>query len=106
MQKFIDEVSANIEFTYLSEKTAKRYKCLIIRFVKKANISKEDLNLEHAREFLRYLKEEKKLSPGTVNDYRSAIKYLFEVILDKGWNNRKVPYLKTYRKLPVILSKE
>lgn len=105
MQEFLNEISENIQLTYLNKNTVRRYKYLIFRFIKYINLPKEKITLEHAREFLKYLRDKENLSIGTVNDYRSAIKYLFEVILDIGWNGRKVPYLKTYKSLPVVLSK-
>ena len=105
MQEFLNEISENIDLTYLNKNTAYRYKRLIFSFVTYTNLPKEKITIEHARIFLKHLRDEVKLSVGTVNDYRSGIKYLFEVVLDIGWNSRKIPYLKTYKKLPVILSK-
>ncbi len=104
MKKFINEIEKHLKLTYLNSNTSKRYKSLIIKFVTYINLSKEEINIEHAREFLEYLRDTKKLSIGTVNDYRSGIKYLFEVVLDKGWNGRKIPYLKGYKPLPVAYS--
>jgi len=90
----------------LKESTKIRYGYMIRRFVTEtAIIDSENISLDNARDFLNNLKNVKNLSIGTVNDYRSAIKYLFEAILDKGWNDRKIAYLKGYKSLPSVLEK-
>lgn len=106
MEQFINEIENHLKLTYLNKNTVKRYKSLITKFVNYVNLPKEEINIDHAREFLKYLRDTKKLSIGTVNDYRSGVKYLFEVVLDKGWNGRKIPYLKGYKPLPVAYSKK
>lgn len=90
----------------LKESTKIRYGYMIRKFITEtAIIDSEKISLDNARDFLNNLKNVKNLSIGTVNDYRSAIKYLFEAILDKGWNDRKIAYLKGYRSLPSVLEK-
>jgi len=89
----------------LKESTIKRYKSMIRKFVLATNKDPESISLDDVRDFLLDLKENKKLSIGTVNDYRSAIKYFFLVVLDKGWNDKKIAYLKGYKTLPVVLEK-
>jgi len=105
MEKIIDMLKTNLDFNDLRKTTYRRYMYCIIKFLEYVNSLSSEINLEKAREFLNYLRKDKKLSIGTVNDYRSSIKYLFEVVLDKGWNDRKVPRLKGYNPLPTILSK-
>jgi integrase/recombinase XerD len=90
----------------LKDITKRRYTYHIFNYLKHAGSKIENITLESARDFLIYLTDEKKLSKGTVNDYRSAIKYLFEVVLDIGWNDRKIAYLKGYKPLPVVLEKK
>ena len=89
----------------LKETTKRRYRYMIKRFVTETGIESENISLDNARDFLNNLKNTEKLSIGTVNDYRSAIKYLFEAVLDKGWNDRKIAYLKGYKPLPSVLEK-
>jgi len=89
----------------LKESTQRRYRYMIKKFITETALDAEKISLDNAREFLNNLKNTKKLSIGTVNDYRSAIKYLFEAILDKGWNDRKIAYLKGYKSLPSVLEK-
>lgn len=89
----------------LKDTTIRRYKTMIKRFITVTALEPSDITLDDVKDFLLNLKDNQKLCIGTVNDYRSAIKYLFEVILDKGWNDRKIAYLRGYKPLPSVLEK-
>jgi integrase/recombinase XerD len=103
--EIIELLESYLNICNLKKVTVTRYKFLIETFLKYSGTDREKINLDVVREFLNYLKESKKLSIGTINDYRSAIKYLFEVVLDKDWNDRKIPYIRGYKTLPSILEK-
>lgn len=65
----------------------------------------EEIDLEMVKEFLLHQLNEKKLKIGTVNNYRSALKYLFEIVLEKKWCDKQIPFLSGYKTLPTVLSK-
>lgn len=65
-----------------------------------------DTNEEGIRAYLIHLREERKLTPGTVNMYNAAIRFLLEVTLDQAVNHKRVPRLREVRSLPKILSRE
>lgn len=106
INKVKELLESYLNISNLKEKTVRRYMYLINIFFRYAGEDYEKMNLDTAREFLNHLKDEKKLGIGTVNDYRSAIKYLYEVVLDKNWNDRKIPYIRGYKTLPTILEKQ
>lgn len=89
----------------LKKTTIKRYTSMIMKFANTVGKDPLELSLDDAKDFLNNLKNNEELSIGTVNDYRSAIKYLFEAVLDKGWNDRKIAYIKGYKPLPTVLEK-
>lgn len=66
----------------------------------------EDITQQDIQQYILYLKKERKLSSGTINNYISAIRFFYMHVLDKAWNARKVPRMKRYPKLPIILPKE
>ncbi len=103
--EIIELLESYLNISNLKEVTIKRYKYLIKTFLSFSGTDKDKIDLDTVREFLNHLKGSKYLSIGTINDYRSAIKYLFEVVLDKDWNDRKIPYIKGYKTLPAILEK-
>lgn len=103
--EIIKELESYLNISNLKKETIRRYVYLIKAFLIYAGTDWDKYNLDTVREFLNFLKDTKKLCIGTINDYRSAIKYLFEVVLDIGWNDRKIPYVRGYKSLPSILEK-
>lgn len=65
-----------------------------------------DTNEKGIRAYLIHLREERKLTPGTVNMYNAAIRFLLEVTLDQAVNHKRVPRLRELRSLPKVLSRE
>jgi len=57
-------------------------------------------------DYLHYLATEKKLAPGTVNAYNSALRFVYGVTLDVTLNYRRLPRLKQTRRIPQIYTKE
>ncbi|MBU9723211.1 MULTISPECIES: tyrosine-type recombinase/integrase [Bacillaceae] len=79
---------------------------LFLDFIEKRGFSIEQITLEHIQQFILYLKKERHLKPGTINNYISAIRFFYTYVLEKEWNSRKVPRMKRINRLPIILSKE
>lgn len=65
------------------------------------NITESDI-----QQYILYLKREKGLSAGTINNYISAIKFFYTHVLNKEWNAKKIPRMKRNKKFPVIPPKE
>jgi site-specific recombinase XerD len=105
MHKTIGKAMSDIEISGLSNVTQKRYINIITNFLKFVESNGNEMNIEGVKNYIKYLKNVKNRCSGTINDHRSAIKYLYEVILDLGWNDRKLPRLKDYKPIPVVLSK-
>lgn len=103
-KQIIKDLEMYLNVSHLSDKTRNRYKYCIIVFLKFIEETKKNINLKTVTEYLNKIKIERCLSDGTINDYRTTIKYLFEVVIDEGWNDRKVPRLKNYQPIPVVLS--
>jgi len=89
-----------------SEVTQRNYLCIAKKFAEYCDHPIEETEIDHVREFLHYLRYQKKLTVGSVNYYHTAIKFLFQVTLDKAWNDWKVPRLRGYKSLPAVLSQE
>lgn len=66
----------------------------------------EQLDVEDIRSFLGYLIQEKKSSPGTVNTYSAAIRFLFAVTLNRTLNYLQIPRQKKRKTLPEVLTRE
>lgn len=68
--------------------------------------SMEDLSEKDIQQYILYLKKQKRLSAGTINNYISSIKFFYTYILDKEWNPRRIPRMKRMASFPVIPSRQ
>lgn len=66
----------------------------------------ENVSFSDIQQYILYLKNEKGLAPGTINNYISAIKFFYTYVLGKSWNPMKVPRMKRTHKLPLVISKK
>ena len=87
------------------ESYLRRMKAFIV-FMESNERRLEDVAERDIQQYILYLKKEKGLSAGTINNYISAIKFFYTHILDKEWNSRKIPRMKREQKLPVIPPKQ
>ena len=58
------------------------------------------------KSYLLYLVRDKKVSQSTLKITYSALRFLFETTLGKGWVMDKIPYPKTTKTLPIVLERE
>jgi len=66
----------------------------------------EDITDGDIQQYILYLKKEKGLSPGSINNYISSIKFFYTHVLNKEWNPNKIPRMKMIPKFPVIPPKQ
>jgi len=64
----------------------------------------DQLTLEDIHNYQLYLTRERKVSWGVFNQSVAALRFFYGVTLDKGWDVKRIPYQKTGRKLPIVLS--
>jgi len=77
-----------------------------ITFIQDKSIGMEELTERDIQQYILYLKKEKGLSAGTINNYISAIKFFYTYILQKEWNPKKIPRMKRVATFPVIPSRQ
>ena len=93
-------------FRGYADATIRSYIDHISQFAKHHKCCPSQLDLESVRLYLIYLVIEKKYTQSSVNGAYSALKILFEKILDKGWDANKIPRSRRLKTLPNILSKK
>ncbi len=76
-----------------------------LTFLQERNKPVEEMNEADIQQYILYLKREKSLSAGTINNYISSIRFFYTFVLDKEWNSRKIPRMKRVKKFPVIPSR-
>lgn len=76
------------------------------RFVLAENKYIDDITVQDIQRYILYLKQQRGLAPGTINNYISAIRFFYTHVLDKQWDKEKVPRMKRVQKLPLIPSRD
>lgn len=104
--EILEKLSFDLQLCGMSEVTQRNYVYHVQKFMEYCNKSVEETQLEDVRQYLHHLRYGKKLSIGSVNYYHTCIKFLFQVTLEKLWNDWRVPRLRGYKTLPVILARE
>lgn len=104
MESAIQKLLLDMQLRGMSTGTQQGYRICVTVFQKFHGKPAAELGENEIRKFLHYLIVEKKLSAGSVNVYNGALKFLYEVTLQREWNDKNLPRLKHYRKLPAILS--
>jgi site-specific recombinase XerD len=66
--------------------------------------SPEHLDLEDIREYQLHLLNERHHSAPAVNQFVSAVRFLYQVTLDTTWPEKALPRVRVPHKLPVVLS--
>lgn len=102
----IERVKSSLEMSGLKEETRKSHTLRIQVFLRWLIGDANETTLEDIREFLRHIRYDRNYSIGTVNCYRSSLKYFYEMVLDKQFLDKKVPRLRGYKPVPSVLSKE
>jgi site-specific recombinase XerD len=90
----------------LSHNTIEAYVGSVARFARYFGRSPEVLGKEHIRAFLVHLVAEKKFGFSTLNVYTSALRFLYNVTLARGWDIKDIPCAKTPKRLPAILTQD
>ena len=99
-QRMIDDMQAR----NLSPATQKNYIHYVYELAKYFMKSPDKLEPGDVKKFQMYLLHERKLSAQSVNQSISAMKFFFNITLEKNWSNQKFPRVKVPETLPEILS--
>jgi site-specific recombinase XerD len=106
MINIISKLDEDIRLRGLSEKTheaylgnARRY----LRFLDNKPIEKT--TEADIRRYSAYLRDERRLSPKTINTYLDAVVFLYDVTLGRNLNRKQTPRMKLPKELPAILSR-
>ena len=86
--------------------TTRRYLHFVERFAQHFHKSPDKLGPDHLRSYQAYLLTELKLCPGSVENHVAALRFFFVRTLRRHEFREFLPYPKSPRKLPSILSQE
>jgi integrase/recombinase XerD len=89
-----------------AQTTVEAYTLALREFAKYFHQPPDQLGPEHVRQFQRYLLRDRKLAANTVKQRVAAIRFFFVRTLKRPYLREDIPYPKTPRRLPVVLSQE
>jgi integrase/recombinase XerD len=101
-QRFIEDM----QLRGLAPTTQRTYIHYVADFARYFGKSPEDLDLEAVRQYQLHLLNDRKFSPQSVNQYVSAVKFLYLRTLEMPWTDEYFPRPLCPRRLPIVLSQE
>lgn len=105
-EQVLSRLREDILLRGLSQHTLESYTINVRIFLDYCNRPADQIQIDDIRHFLQHLLHEKKSSPGTVNAYSAAIRFLFAVTLNRTLNYLQIPRLKKRKSLPEVLSRD
>jgi site-specific recombinase XerD len=109
LNQYLQEIELYFELKGMPETSRESYLRRIkgfVKFIYEGNRSFEEICEKDVQQYILYLKKEKGLSPGTINNYITGVKFFFRYILDKELDDKKVPRMKRIHQLPLIPPKD
>ena len=97
-------MKSHMELKGFSSRTVDIYLRRMSDFVRFVGHSPETMTAEEMREYLHHLLGERELSQSTVNQAYSALRLFYEQILEKSWEETRIPRARRRKLLPVVLS--
>jgi integrase/recombinase XerD len=101
-QRMLDDM----QLRNLCPETQRNYINHVAAFAQHFNLSPEALDIEAVRQYQLYLLNERKLSPESINQFVSSVKFLYLTTLEMPWTSEYFPRVRRSHKLPVVLSQE
>jgi site-specific recombinase XerD len=106
MSKLRELMLREMHLRHYSPKTIGHYVDALVRLSKYYNQSPADLTNDQIKDYLFYLINTKQVSRSTVNQLLSALKLLWEGVLDRPWEDLQIKRPRLSKELPVVFSKE
>ena len=105
METYREQMQWDMVLRNLSEKTQVMYHAAARDLEKYFNKPPDQLNESDVKSFLLSIVQVRKLSQSSLKINYSALRFLYETTLGKGWVIDKIPYPKTTKSIPKVLSK-
>ncbi len=105
METFKDQMQRDMALRNLSPKTQYLYHNAARALENHFRKPPDQLNEDDVKAFLHSIVTDRKLSQSSLKIAYSALRFLYETTLGRGWVIDKIPYPKTTKTIPHVLSK-
>ena len=100
-------MTEEMQVRHFSPRTQAAYVQQVSLFARHFGQSPASLGPEQIRDYHLFLTNRKKMAPSSIAVAISALRFLYQVTLKRGWDlELSIPYPKQPRKLPVVASPE
>lgn len=106
MGKFQDLMDRELRIRGLAENTRRSYLETMRRFVRHFMRPPDQLTAEDVKQYQLFLTKERRVSWSTFNVHVCAIRFFYRHVLPVPWDVEQIPYQRTGKRLPVVLSGE
>jgi len=106
MGRLQDRMDRELRIRGYAENTRKSYIGVMRCFVRFCMQSPDELTVEDVKQYQLYLTKEKRVSWSTFNVHVCAIRFFYREVLRVDWDVEHIPYQRSGRRLPVVLSGE
>ena len=110
MERYKEEIELYFELKDTPQSSRESYLrriCAFLDFAQNTgHKSPPEITHKDIQQYILYLKKEKGLSAGTINNYISGIRFFYTHILGNKWDSKKIPRMKRTHVFPVIPPKE
>jgi len=104
MGRFRDRMDDDLRIRGYSANTRASYLRCVRHFVRHFMRPPDQLTPEHIRQYQLYLTRDRRVSWTYFNQIVCALRFFYRQVLKKDWAVEQIPYQRTGRKLPEILS--
>lgn len=106
MGQFRDRMQRDLQIRGFSLSTQRCYLARMKALVRFFRRPPDQLTLDDIHTYQQHLTRDQKVCWASFNQSVCAIRFFYGVTLDKDWDIQRIPYQKTGRRLPVVLSCE
>lgn len=104
MTKLREQMKRSMELKGYSPRTQAAYLRSVEKYAQHYGKSPALLFTEDIKTYLHWIVTTQQPGSSHVNVVYSALKFLYETLLDRTWDFKKIPRTKAFKKLPVLLS--
>ncbi len=106
MEHYLTQMQKDMELRGFADNTKEYYFRHVTRFLKHWGKPPEDVAESDICDYLHSLIMEKRLKPQSINKYNTALRFFYEVTLNRKLNLRAIPRYRKGSKLPVLLTRD
>jgi site-specific recombinase XerD len=106
MESMYERLRTDMELKDYSPHTRVCYLARVREFLGHFDRPVEEIGKEDIRAYLHHLIKEKRASQSVVAQTYSALRFFYEITLERDWSAFRIPRVKTPKRLPVVLAKE